>query len=196
MSEITLYDITGNRLYLNAEERTMFLAEAQKRAAHIRTFCETLVYSGCRISEALELTPKSIDLGSNAIIVRSLKKRREGVYRIIPMPSGYLDTLNIAHDIREAQKRPKTANVPLWSWSRQHASTYIIKPIMIDSGISEGKHQTAKGIRHSYGINAIVKGVPLNMLQKWLGHANIKTTAVYANAIGEAEQDLANRMWD
>ena len=46
-----------------------------------------------------------------------------------------------------------------------------------------------------YGINAIVSGVPLNMLSKWMGHADIKTTAIYADAIGPEEQDIASRMW-
>ena len=40
-----------------------------------------------------------------------------------------------------------------------------------------------------------VSGVPLNMLSKWMGHADIKTTAIYANAIGKEEQDIAARMW-
>jgi len=37
------------------------------------------------------------------------------------------------------------------------------------------------------------------MLSKWMGHADIKTTAIYANtianAIGKEEQDIAARMW-
>jgi len=32
-------------------------------------------------------------------------------------------------------------------------------------------------------------------LQKWLGHAQLSTTAIYANAIGKEEQDIAARMW-
>ncbi len=191
-----LFDIAGNRLYLTAEERTRFIAEAQKQAAHVRTFCETLAYSGCRISEALALTPQHIDLDSGMIIIRSLKKRREDVYRAVPMPSAYLDTLNVAHGLRDAQRRVKSAKVSLWGWSRQHATTAIIKPVMVAAGVPEGKHRTAKGLRHAYGVNAIVKGIPLNMLQKWMGHADIKTTTIYANAIGEEEQDLASKMWN
>jgi integrase len=33
------------------------------------------------------------------------------------------------------------------------------------------------------------------MLQKWMGHASIKTTAIYANAVGEEEKALAQMMW-
>jgi hypothetical protein len=34
------------------------------------------------------------------------------------------------------------------------------------------------------------------MLSKWMGHADIKTTAIYANALGEEQRAIAARMWD
>ena len=40
-----------------------------------------------------------------------------------------------------------------------------------------------------------MSGVPLNMLQKWLRHAQLSTTAIYADAVGKEEQDIARRMW-
>ena len=39
-------------------------------------------------------------------------------------------------------------------------------------------------------------GVPLNMLSKWMGHATLEVTAIYANALGAEEQGIAARMWD
>jgi len=58
-----------------------------------------------------------------------------------------------------------------------------------------GVHATAKGLRHGYGIHAIRSGIQLHMLQKWMGHASMTTTAIYANAIGKEELDLADQMW-
>ena len=37
--------------------------------------------------------------------------------------------------------------------------------------------------------------VPLHMLQHWLGHAELSTTAIYADAVGREEQDIAAKMW-
>jgi integrase/recombinase XerD len=34
------------------------------------------------------------------------------------------------------------------------------------------------------------------MIQKWLGHARIATTAIYTDAIGPEEQEIARTMWD
>ena len=35
----------------------------------------------------------------------------------------------------------------------------------------------------------------INLVQKWLGHAQLTTMAIYANAVGAEEKDIARRMW-
>ena len=59
----------------------------------------------------------------------------------------------------------------------------------------DGLCATPKGLRHGFGIKATTSEVPLNMTQKWLGHAKLVTTAIYANAVGPEEQRIAERMW-
>ena len=66
---------------------------------------------------------------------------------------------------------------------------------MRQAGIPAGPHATPKGLRHSFGLHAIRSGVPLNLVQRWLGHARIETTAIYASAIGDEERNLARRAW-
>jgi site-specific recombinase XerD len=50
-------------------------------------------------------------------------------------------------------------------------------------------------LRHGFGVAAVSKGIALNMVQKWLGHSQLTTTAIYANAVGEEEQSIAARLW-
>ena len=69
-----------------------------------------------------------------------------------------------------------------------------IKQVMTDADI-HGPQACPKGLRHGYGIHAIRSGVQLNMLQKWMGHTDIRTTAIYANAVGREEMEIAGRMW-
>ncbi len=196
MSEMRLYNTDGNRLYLTTQERAAFLDTARLARPEVRSFAETLAYTGCRISEALELVPKCVQLDAGRVVFRSLKKRREDVYRAVPVPPEYLDTLNIVHRIRDAQTSKRRADEPLWTWTRQHASSAIVKGLMITAGIPDGAHRTAKGLRHAYGVNAISRKIPLNMLQKWMGHADPKITAIYADAIGEEEANIAAQMWE
>ncbi len=195
-----LHDTAGNRLYLNAEERAVFLAVARRQPARDRTLCETLHFTGCRPSELLEITPARVDLSGGMIVLRSLKKRKDAagrlriVYRSVPVPPDYLDTLNTAHGIREAQKSRRQAAAPIWPLSRVRV-WQIVKKIMIEAGIADAAHRSPKGLRHGFGVNAVVKGIPLHMLQKWLGHAQLSTTTIYADAVGREEQDIAARMW-
>lgn len=195
-----LHDPAGNRLYLNAEERAAFLAAARRQPARDRTLCETLHFTGCRPSELIEITPARVDLSGGAIAIRSLKKRRDAsgraklVYRTVPVPPDYLDTLNTAHGIREAQRSRKQAQAPIWPLSRVRV-WQIVTRIMIEAGIPDAPQRSPKGLRHGFGINAAVNGIPLHMLQKWLGHAQLSTTAIYADATGKEEQDIAARMW-
>jgi integrase len=61
--------------------------------------------------------------------------------------------------------------------------------------IKDGPHKCPKGLRHGYGVHAISKNIPLNMLSKWMGHASLEVTAIYANALGEEQRNIAARMW-
>lgn len=201
MSEIRLFDDHGKRLYLSTEERERFLAASRDARPELRTLCDTLVYTGARISEALELTPARIDVDGQRVVIRSLKKRRDKdgnpriEHRAVPVPPAFLDTLQSCHGIRQAQKRGGTkAAAPIWPWTRQHAAV-LIKGVMLAAEIPDGPHRKAHGLRHAYGVHAIGAGVPLNLLQKWMGHADISTTAIYANALGPEEQAIAERMW-
>src|ERR1700721_682590 len=84
-----LYDCTGKRKYLTPSERQVFLTAAATAPGDVRTFCETLAHTGCRISEALALTAARVDVGGGVLVFESLKKRRKGVYRAVPVPAAF-----------------------------------------------------------------------------------------------------------
>lgn len=66
---------------------------------------------------------------------------------------------------------------------------------MTEGGVPDARHRSPKGLRHGFDVHAVVQGVSLHMLQRWLGHAQLSTTGIYADAVGEEEQDIAARMW-
>jgi integrase/recombinase XerD len=68
--------------------------------------------------------------------------------------------------------------------------------VMAAARIKEGPRKCPKGLRHGYGVHAISSGVPLNMLSKWMGHASLEVTAIYANALGDEQHSIAARMWE
>ena len=55
----------------------------------------------------------------------------------------------------------------------------------------EGAQASPKGLRHAMGVAAVGQGIPLNLVQRWMGYAQLTTTAIYAEAVGEdATADL------
>jgi integrase len=189
-----LYDKGGHRKYLTPGEREAFLKAADEAEREVRTLCYTLVYTGCRISEALDLTADRVDLKDGVIVFETLKKRKKGVYRTVPVPPSLLDTLNMVHDLRAAQRRRNRGKtVQLWKVSRTTAWRRV-QEVMTAAGIV-GIHASPKGLRHGFGIKAVSKQVPLNMIQQWLGHAHIATTSIYADAVRSEAKQLAETMW-
>jgi|TARA_R110002096_G_scaffold148727_1_gene309765 integrase/recombinase XerD len=197
LSGITLqiYDSAGQRKYLTRDERTAFLAAAEQTSRDVRSLCMTLAYTGCRISEALQLTADRVDLSGKVIVFESLKKRRNGIYRAVPVPQELLTTLELVHGLREAQRgRNGGRSVRLWPWARVTAWRRVHE-VMEKAGIT-GPQASPKGLRHGFGVAAVQAGIPLNMVQKWLGHAQLSTTAIYADAVGAEEISIAARMWN
>ena len=182
-----LFDSAGRRKYLTPAERRQFLQAAKGAPREVRTFCETLVHTGCRISEALALTAARVDMTGGVLVFESLKKRRRGIYRAVPVPPGFLETLGAVHDLGSL------GDTPLWDWSRT-TGWRRVREVMSAAAI-RGLCATPKGVRHGFGIKAVTSEVPLNMTQKWLGHSRLATTAIYTNAIGPEEQKIAERMW-
>lgn len=182
-----LFDASGQRKYLTPEQRQEFLRIARESSAAVSTFCGTLGLTGCRISEALALTGNRVDQIGGVLIFESLKKRRRGIYRGVPVPSDFLNTLAVVHGL------PALGNSRLWDWSRTTAWRRV-KEVMEAAGI-QGLCANPKGVRHAFGIKAVTSQVPINMIQKWLGHSRLATTAIYTDAMGPEEREIAKRMW-
>lgn len=194
MTEESLFNSDGKRLYLTSGERQQFFLAAKEADRETRTFCHTLHMTGCRISEALELSVERIDLNEQSVVFRTLKKRDKIIYRSVPVPSDYLDSLDMVHGIREAKQQ--SINKKLWQYSRTTAWRKI-KEVMVLANIDINQpHATAKGLRHAYGIHAIASQVPVTELQSLLGHADLNTTKIYLNVQGEEKRALVSRMWN
>jgi integrase len=151
----------------------------------------TLTYAGCRLSEALALTVDRVDLTASLLVFASLKKRRNGVFRAVPVPPALLDALDLVHGIRERQaRRGKGRAERLWPWSRM-TGWRAVHAVMAAAGL-DGPQASPKGLRHGFGVAAVSAGIPLNLVQKWLGHAQLTNTTIHADA---EEKDIARRVW-
>lgn len=129
------------------------------------------------MSEVLALTAARIDVADETIVFETLKQRRKGIFGAVPSLMSY------------ATDRGGR----LWAWGRTTAWK-IIKNAMQEAEIANTLRKP-KALRHTFAVEAGQKGIPLSIVQRWLGHARIETTAIYASAIGEEERNLARRTW-
>ncbi|HZC00510.1 MAG TPA: hypothetical protein VE844_03845 [Gammaproteobacteria bacterium] len=47
---------------------------------------------------------------------------------------------------------------------------------------------------HGFEVVTVQASIPLNLVQRWLGHAQLATTTIDAEAVGKEEWDIAARM--
>jgi integrase/recombinase XerD len=180
-----LFDGTGRRKYLCDSELARFHATLRKADPATRAFCQLIALTGCRISEALATTPKHLDHDAKRVIFRTLKRRRT-VFRAVPIPDALMrDLAAVASGLSEEDR--------LWPWARQ-TGWRKVRAVMERAEIN-GPMAMPKGLRHAYGIRAAGENVPPSLIQRWLGHADPDTTAIYINAVGQEERKFAERVW-
>jgi integrase/recombinase XerD len=184
-SDAVLLDAQGQRKYLCGREWTRFFAATAREDAPTRIFCTLLAYTGCRLSEALSVTPGRLDAEAGHVIFRTLK-RRQRTFRAVPVPPELMAALR-------RLAKGKASDAPLWSWCRQTAWRRV-KRVMECASIV-GAQAMPKGLRHGFGIANAEENIPAALTQRWMGHARLETTAIYQHAVGREERAFAKRLW-
>lgn len=185
---MSLHNAKGQRKYLNNAERRRFLESTKTIRTDKKLFCQLLFFTGARIGEIHNLRKHNIDLSNETVIIETLKRRKKGVYREIPIPSFLLDDLRVF-----IERTVEGSNGRLFTFSLRTGSRYV-KDVMNMARI-EGLPASAKGLRHGFAVYAISK-VSITLITKWLGHAKLETTQVYTTAIGVEEREMAAKLWD
>lgn len=189
----SMYDTRGRRKYLVPRERRAFLDAALRVGGRVGTFCVVLAFTGARISEVLALSSEQIDEANGAINIETLKRRKRGIIRAVPVPLKLFDLLDAVHNFRANQSDSVGARRRLWPWSRT-TGWRRVKEVMRDANEPEYVAKP-KALRHAFGAEATLKMISPLLIQKWMGHARIETTQIYTALTGEEERSLARLTW-
>jgi len=184
---MSLYTKQGQRKYLNQIERLRFLEATKEQPIAVQLFCQLLYYTGARIAEIHNLTLQHIDKTNGTVIIESLKKRKKGIFREIPIPDSLLEKIQ-----RYAEELRLQIKECLWWFSLRTASRKI-KAVMTSANI-KGIRSSAKSLRHGFAVNAVTNA-PLTMVKKWLGHSRLETTEIYLSIVGAEERAIMKRLW-
>jgi integrase/recombinase XerD len=170
-----LYDTNGRRKYLTPAERQDFIRASESSLRQIRTFCETLAHTGCRISEALALTADRVEVDDGVLSSRVLRSVAKGyigrfpfplpsstrsIWYTISKPSGAERTGEEAYIFGRGRDQPPGGMSAL-SCAPQTSPA----PCIAQGPPARLRHQGGRLERSAH------------MTQKWLGHAQLATTA-------------------
>jgi integrase len=190
---MSLYTGAGERKYINLAERRRVLAVMQELERERALFSLLLAWTGGRVSEVLAVRANSFQVERNVVALRTLKRRKPHT-REVPISPGLMAALDRQFRLKVLQRHPETANGRLWPWSRWTAWR-LVKGAMLEAGIV-GRPACPRGLRHGFAVAGLQALVPLNLVQRWMGHARISTTAIYADASGDEEAAFAARFWN
>ena len=167
------------------------ILECVRRQRH-RVCLSTIYACGLRLSEGISLRVQDIDSERMTLSVRQGKGRKD---RSVPLPEGALSML---------REYWCTHQHPVWLFPIAYQRGPVLptaKRCMAPRGISKAfqkarqesgikKAATIHTLRHSYATHLLEAGVPLRVIQVYLGHASIETTAIYLHLTKKVEDPV------
>ena len=159
------------------------------RRPYYRACLSTIYSCGLRLQEGVQLQVGHIDSDRMQLQVRQGKGNKD---RYIPLPQRTLELLreywaSHRHPVWLFPRRGRfgvamvQATEPMSGRSIQHALAAALK----ESGIQ--KKVTVHTLRHSYATHLLEAGINLRLIQSYLGHKSLSTTAVYLHLTHKTE---------
>ena len=158
----------------------------------------TVMYrSGLRVSEALSLQPKDVDLHIGTIAVLHGKGDRR---RTVGIDPGATPMIQRWTDVRTDRLTPPPG-VPLFcSQKCRRLSKSWVREMLVRNAKRAGiqKRVHPHGLRHTMAYELLMEGVPIPVIQRQLGHASLQTTDTYLSHIAPKQviETITARSWD
>ncbi len=196
--------------YLLLPEIRALLHQTKNPETHL--LINTIWHCGPRISEAVELMPKSFiidDPKMSVVKIITLKKRtvvkrgrptnknigrpieKKPITRIVPLYSHSLKSELLTY----CACNQITGSLPLFSHVRDTYNKRLnrLQDNCKSNGLSFPLKLTPHVFRHSFAVNCLINRIQLSDIRDYLGHASIKETEVYTRIFtGETHGDMAN----
>jgi integrase/recombinase XerC len=166
--------------YLPPQEVMALEAEVARREAEAQAeerlnlaLYYLLSHGGLRISEALDLQVKDLDLAARRVRVREGKGRRD---RVVYLTAKAAEALS-----RYLQTVPHAAEDLVLSWRGRPLSYDQARIRIRRLGEAAGvEGLSPQRLRHTYATQLLNNGVSIEALRRLMGHENLNTTLIYA----------------
>lgn len=152
-------------------EKMKVCASLTRNGKRDRALIEFLMSTGCRVSEVVGLNLDNVDFRRGECIVHGKGNKDRKVY----LTDVCLEYLNEYLSSRKKNSEVLFTNRNGERWSKQSIEK-IIKTI---AHMAEVKNAHPHRFRRTFATNALNRGMPVQHLQKILGHKSLDTTMIY-----------------
>ena len=194
MSDVTALAVRGVResmvrlerralpKYLPPEQVRRLIAAG--RNDRDRLLLEVLWQTGGRISEGLALKTEDIDLTNRQIRLLTLKRPKDRRCRPVEHRRWIPIRDQLATDLASYLLKRTTKETRLFPITRVRTFEIVRDAargacLTGDTGRRIGPHT----MRHSFAVNCLNQGLPINVLKDLLGHSSILTTMIYLRVV-------------
>jgi len=184
---------------LTPDEVRALAAQCSKKSSYgirHRALIVVLYRTGLRISEALALRPKDLNLEIGSVAVLRGKGDRCRTVGIDPGANPHIEAWL---ERREALNLPSDA--PLFCTLKgtpmaASSVSALFHKLAHRAGIEKRVHP--HGFRHTHAYELMMEGIPMPIIQQQLGHVSLATTDRYLSHIAPKQviETMGKRVWE
>ncbi|MQB00229.1 MAG: tyrosine-type recombinase/integrase [Actinobacteria bacterium] len=161
----------GRTRFLTREEEAAFLGlfTQWSKQDEVDLFV-VLIDTGVRMGEALRLEPRDADFETGFL---SVWKTKNGDPRSVPMTKRVREVIG--------RRTPEIGPVRDVFSVSPHSFRQTWDRAKVMFGLSDDKQLVPHALRHTCASRLVQRGVPLKVVQEWMGHKTISVTMRYAH---------------
>lgn len=159
-----------------------------------RSFFEFLYATGCRIGEVYKMNKDDINWRDRSVIVDGKGNKRRTVYFNLKCEiwlGKYLDERTDNQEALFVTERSYRKNDNQPRRISRDGFRWTLKRIAKRAGITKSIYP--HNLRHSFAMNLLENGAPMEAIQDFLGHTNIEHTKVYAQLTTEMKKNIYDK---
>jgi integrase/recombinase XerD len=170
---------------LSRDEERRLIQQAYKEKGEIGLLIKTLFQTGARVSEFVNIRVEDFFLEEGMILITKAKGGKSRYVPILP---------ELAQEIRTHLGDRATGYIFETNRNMRYSTRriqQIVKEIAEKAKIKKRVYPHL--LRHSVATSLLERGMPIEQIQKFLGHAKLETTQVYAESTTEMIRESYQR---
>ncbi|MBW3127265.1 site-specific integrase [Hymenobacter profundi] len=194
-----------DKVWLSAAELTQLeTALLPSNLVKVRDAFLFCCYTGLRYSDLTSLHAGNVkEWNGERVLKLTQTKTRTGVSIYLSAPAAAI--LDKYAGTRE-RLLPSTANQVMNRYLKQICRLAGVEELVevvetvagriMKRPVSKWELVTMHTARHTFATQSLLRGMPVEVLQKVLGHSKIQTTMIYAKVVEDLQHQTMRRIWD